>query len=220
MKRFLIFFLLLFAHLAAAEISVSGSDMIYNATLVQFDVQTPPQAISSIFVYNDNGNSNATLEAVQIPTLPEALSRIFHYNEASINAWALESGNIPTEKKPLKSIFVIHEFARNQNNLVYPKDLLNDNVPPVIKDIAVDEIKPNEARINWTTNEYATSLVEYRSSLDSNEGSKKDALFTMNHSILLEGLLPGTLYYFAVNSTDRSGNSAESAVHEFETSWT
>ncbi len=220
MKAFLIFFLLVSALLsmASAEINVSGADMTYNATLIKGYIQTPPQPVSSIFIYNDNGNGNASLDEVQIPTLPVALSGIFSWNEASINAWSLERGSIPTDKKDLRRIFIVHEFAGYQKDLAYPKALFNDTAPPEITGVEVDNIISSEARINWTTDEFAASLVKYGSTQGGYEITKRDPLFTENHSILLDGLMPGTKYYFAVNSTDRSGNSAESEALEFETS--
>jgi hypothetical protein len=220
MKEFLIFYLLLSAQLflASAEINVSGADMTYNATLAQFSVPTEGQSVSSIFIYNDIGSGNASLEAVQIPTVPTALSRIFSWNEASLNAWSLEPGSIPTEKKHLRRIFVVHEFTGYQKDLAYPKALFNDTSPPEITGVAVDSIKSSNARINWTTDEFAASLVKYGSTPGGYETSKRESLFTKNHSITLDGLMPGTRYYFAVNSTDRNGNSAESQVSEFETS--
>jgi hypothetical protein len=218
MKGFLIFFLLLSAQQASAEINVSGADMTLNATLIQLDVQTQRQPVSSIFIHNDNVNGNATLEAVQIPTVPMALSRIFSWNEASLNAWPLEQGSIPTNKTDLRRIFVVHEFAGYQKDLAYPKDLFNDSTPPAITDIVVDNILSSEARINWTTDEFATSLVKYGGFPDEYETNKRDTLFTKNHSISLDELMPETRYYFAVNNTDRSGNSAELKALEFETS--
>ncbi len=191
--------------------------MTYNANLIKTDIQTPIQKVSLIFIYNDNGNGNSSLEPVQIPTMPLALSRIFSWNEASINARPLEPGSIPTEKKLLRRIFVLHEFAGYQKDLAYPKALFNDSAPPAITDIVVDNILSSEARINWTTDEFATSLVKYGGFPDEYETSERYNLFTMNHSISLDGLLPETRYYFAVNSTDRSGNSAEVNALEFET---
>lgn len=204
--------------MASAEINVSDADMTYNATLIEADIQTPPQPVSTIFIYNDNGNGNSSLEPVQIPTLPLALSRIFSWNEASKNTWLLAKGTIPTEKKLLRQFFVVHEFARFQRDLAYPKIFFNDTISPEITDVAADEIYSRQARVNWTTDEYATSLVKYGSTPDNFESEKRERAFAENHSILLDGLMPGTKYYFAVNSTDRSGNSAESQALEFETS--
>ena len=47
---------------------------------------------------------------------------------------------------------------------------------------------------------------------------RKDSLFVKTHVIELAGLLPGNCYYFVVNGTDQSGNSAESSEYRFTTS--
>jgi len=47
---------------------------------------------------------------------------------------------------------------------------------------------------------------------------EKDSLFVKTHVIELAGLLPGNCYYFVVNGTDQSGNSAESSEYRFTTS--
>ncbi|MHC1610940.1 MAG: hypothetical protein ACXQTW_05005 [Candidatus Methanospirareceae archaeon] len=44
---------------------------------------------------------------------------------------------------------------------------------------------------------------------------EKDSLFVKTHVIELAGLLPGNGYYFVVNGTDQSGNSAESSEYRF-----
>ena len=84
--------------------------------------------------------------------------------------------------------------------------------------IVVDYISSRLARINWTTDEFATSLVKYGGFPEEYETSKIETLLTKNHTISLDGLTPETRYYFAVNSTDRNGNSAEVKALEFETS--
>lgn len=218
MRVFLIFFLLFSSNLAIAEINVSGADAIRNASLIEADIQTPPHPVSSIFIFNQNGNDSIPLDAIQITTLPMAISRIFTWNEVSKNTWPLQSGRISTKKEQLRHIFVLHEFTENKKNFDYPRDLFKDGESPKILDVTMDSIKPNEARINWTTSEFAESLVMFSISSGNYDSSKRDLLFTKNHSITLEELIQETRYYFVVSSTDRSGNSAESEPLEFETS--
>ena len=47
---------------------------------------------------------------------------------------------------------------------------------------------------------------------------ENNSLFVKPHVIELAGLLPGNCYYFVVNGTDQSGNSAESSEYRFTTS--
>lgn len=218
MKGILIFFLLLSAHLAYAEINVSGADAIRNYSLLQADIQTQPQPVSSIFMYNENGNDSISLEAAQIPTMPIALSRIFTWNDVSKNTWPLQPERIPTAKKQRRQIFMVHEFASYQKSFNYPDELFKDVKPPVIANIAIKDNMSDEATINWTTDEFATSVAKYSSSPGTYDSKESYALYAINHSLTLHGLLPDTRYYLVVNSTDRSKNSAESQPLEFQTS--
>lgn len=218
MRAYLFFFLLLSTQLASAEINVSGADVIRNASLIQADIQTLRQPISSIFTYNQNGNDSIPLEAAQIPTAPIVLSRIFTWNDVSKNVWQLQPESIPSAKKQLRHIFMVHEFASYQKSLAYPHELFKDTKPPVIDNIAVKDNTSNEATINWTTDEFATSLAKYSSSPGAYDLKESDALYAINHSLTLHGLLPDARYYLIVNSTDRSKNSAESHPLEFQTS--
>ncbi len=46
-----------------------------------------------------------------------------------------------------------------------------------------------------------------------------DELFVKDHEITLTGLSPDTTYYSVVDSTDQSGNSAESSEYSFKYDW-
>jgi PKD repeat protein len=88
--------------------------------------------------------------------------------------------------------------------LVFPKELLNDTTAPIIADVTITRITDNSATIKWDTCEMADSLVKYCKVSGIYTQSKSNPLFITNHTITLEGLSPGTTYYFVVNSTDRS----------------
>jgi hypothetical protein len=203
--------------IASAEIRVSGADATYNATLLKANVTTEAQPVTDIFTFNDNGKANQSMEAVKIPTIPAPLTKIFILHEAASNIWPLEKGIVPTSPISLNQIFVLHEFVKDQKDLAYPISLLNDSTPPIISDVAFDNVNASNARINWTTDEFADSLVKFGISPGDYAMSKGDDLYAKNHSISLSDLSPGTRYYFVVNGTDRSGNSAQSAAFDFET---
>jgi len=61
-------------------------------------------------------------------------------------------------------------------------------------------------------------LVKYGKASRIYTEREKDSLFVKTHVIELAGLLPGNCYYFVVNGTDQSGNSAESSEYRFTTS--
>jgi hypothetical protein len=81
-----------------------------------------------------------------------------------------------------------------------------DAILPVISGVyAVPDI--DYATIHWETNELADSTVLYgvTPALGS---SKHVASLTLDHSVLLTDLTPGTTYYYDVQSADEAGNTA------------
>jgi chitodextrinase len=94
--------------------------------------------------------------------------------------------------------------------LVYPKELMNDMIPPVITEVSVLNVTSNSAEITWLTDEFADSVVNYGVSSTVYTATSTDNLYVKEHGIALAGLSSGTTYYFVVKSTDRSGNSAVS----------
>ena len=81
----------------------------------------------------------------------------------------------------------------------------------------VANITNNSATITWTTDEIANSVVNYGIESGIYTEAESDPLFVINHLIALTLLSPETNYYFVVNSTDRSANSAESSESRFTT---
>ena len=80
-----------------------------------------------------------------------------------------------------------------------------DTTPPVITGITVQGITNVKAVVLWTTDEPATSDVDY--GLTTGYGLKAgDGTLTPAHSVLLENLAPSTQYHLRVKSTDASGN--------------
>jgi len=61
-------------------------------------------------------------------------------------------------------------------------------------------------------------LVKYGKASRIYTERENNSLFVKPHVIELAGLLPGNCYYFVVNGTDQSGNSAESSEYRFTTS--
>jgi hypothetical protein len=72
------------------------------------------------------------------------------------------------------------------------------------------------ARITWTTDRPAKGRVDY--GLTVSYGlSTSDPNFTLSHTLTLTGLLPNTLYHYAVTATDSTGVATVSADQTFTT---
>jgi hypothetical protein len=93
----------------------------------------------------------------------------------------------------------------------------NDTTPPVISGLAATNIAQTSATIIWSTDEPATSQVEY--GLDTTYGSKTtlDSSKLTSHSQNLGGLTASTTYHLRVDSADVAGNMATSADYAFTT---
>jgi hypothetical protein len=80
-----------------------------------------------------------------------------------------------------------------------------------IDSFEASDLTTHSITINWTTNEPADSRVVY--GLDHSYGSATplDPEFVTEHSIVVDGLQPGTTYHFMAWSTDGNGQTAVSA---------
>jgi hypothetical protein len=92
-----------------------------------------------------------------------------------------------------------------------------DSTPPVITAVAAGSLSTTSATITWTTDEPATSQVNYGTTTSYGASTTRDATLTTSHSQPITGLTPGTTYHYQVLSTDAAGNSAYSADATFTT---
>ncbi len=84
-----------------------------------------------------------------------------------------------------------------------------DLTPPVISGIvATPAPDGGSATVVWSTDERATSRVDYGTSPDALTLSATDAASVRSHSLVLAGLSAGNTYWFRVRSTDPAGNEA------------
>jgi uncharacterized repeat protein (TIGR02543 family) len=93
-----------------------------------------------------------------------------------------------------------------------------DDTPPVISDV---QVIPSEttAMITWTTDEPATSRVDYGES-SSYGDSVDDSALVAEHAITLTGLISGTLYHYQITSVDGNDNATQSTDLTFRTAST
>jgi hypothetical protein len=91
-----------------------------------------------------------------------------------------------------------------------------DNTPPVISLLATDNISIDSVLISWSTNENATSYIEYGPT--SSYGFWfNSSTYVTSHRCTLSGLSSGTTYYYHVISSDVAGNQNTSLNETFTT---
>ncbi|MBI4457897.1 fibronectin type III domain-containing protein [Candidatus Uhrbacteria bacterium] len=91
-----------------------------------------------------------------------------------------------------------------------------DTTPPVISAISASNITVSAATIQWTTDEAATTVINYGTTTGYGSTITEIAYLT-NHSKNLAGLAEGQLYHYRVCSADSAGNSICSSDQTFTT---
>jgi len=93
-----------------------------------------------------------------------------------------------------------------------------DSTAPVITDVSVLATGRTGAAITWTTDEEATSAVEYGLNKYYSFAASPDEYLVTSHIIILSGLTPQAKYDFRVKSTDAGGNESISDDYTLTTS--
>jgi uncharacterized repeat protein (TIGR02543 family) len=91
-----------------------------------------------------------------------------------------------------------------------------DTTPPVIGNIN-ENAGHTSAMITWTTDEPATSVVEYGETTSYELGMVEDVNLKLSHFIGLTGLIPGVEYHYRITSEDASGFSSTTVDRTFIT---
>lgn len=98
-----------------------------------------------------------------------------------------------------------------------PINLTVDNLGPVLANINANNLTSFEATINWTSNEPATTQVEYGFTTSYGNITTENTTLTTTHSQNLSALQPNTVYHYRVRSRDGLGNLSISADFTFTT---
>jgi hypothetical protein len=92
--------------------------------------------------------------------------------------------------------------------LVDAYEAATDPTPPTISAVEATNVNSSGATIIWTTNEASDSVVRYGMNKTNLNLTASNETMGKNHIVELSGLPPVTTYYYEVQSTDPSGNTA------------
>jgi glucose/arabinose dehydrogenase len=92
-----------------------------------------------------------------------------------------------------------------------------DTTPPVISAVTAGSLTQTSATIAWTTDELATTQIEYGLTTAYENITPLDTTLVLTHGQTLAGLTANTLYHYRVLSRDAAGNLATSADFTFTT---
>ncbi|MGB5874885.1 MAG: hypothetical protein WBH56_14290, partial [Bacteroidota bacterium] len=149
-----------------------------------------------------------------IPTGPYYGFKVWQVGQAEPVGWDLTYQANPTD--PLRgSILLVGHFVDASFGTVVVTPSQADVTPPVISDIAAAAGRTT-AEVTWTTDEPATTKVEYGLTAAYGTTVESPTLVT-DHSVLLTGLLENRVYHYRVTSADGIGNSSQSLDRTFIT---
>ena len=207
----------------ASNIIVKGADTICNVTTTC--PQGIPDATSRIIVEYAN-----TISQLGLQLMPEDLTTVTRkVMPRIIEEYASSTAHRELQEMPANLLDAMNEVPEQrliveyaESNayipLMYPLELMNDQITPIIGDVAVINVTHNSVEITWGTDEFADSVVKYGENSMVYTKRCRDVLFAKEHGITLTGLASATRYYLVLNSTDRSGNSVESSEYWVDTS--
>ncbi len=92
-----------------------------------------------------------------------------------------------------------------------------DTTPPVISNVAEASLLPIEATIVWSTDEVATSRLEYGSTTTYGHSVTLGTGALLVHTATILNLTAGSTYYYCIHATDITGNASQSCGHSFTT---
>ncbi len=90
-----------------------------------------------------------------------------------------------------------------------------DTTPPAISNVTATPGLNNTATIAWSTDEPATSRVDYGTSPTALTANVSSPALATTHAVALSGLTPLATYYYRVTSADSAGNASTSSVASF-----
>jgi hypothetical protein len=152
---------------------------------------------------DSRADMDAELEIVLNPG--EGYSHNLYYPEdqmPDVSGWSVEWSCVDAEDADFTSVGMSTE---------------TDSTPPTISGVDASSISRTTATITWTTDEPATSQVEYGLATADGSTTTLDQNTVTSHEVTLAGLSQGTTYYFRLISLDAEGNESVSEDYSFTT---
>lgn len=194
------------------------------ATSTAITVTVDNQAPTGSVVINGGATATNSTTATLTLTATDAVTSVtqmrFSNNGTSFSAaeafaptktWTLSSG------AGTKTVYVQFKDAAGNWSTSATNTIVLDTTAPTISARTATNITGNSAQITWTTNEPATSRVEYGLTTSYGSSTTLDPTLLTAHSVALTVLAPNTTYNYRVRSVDAAGNETISANSTFKT---
>ena len=131
---------------------------------------------------------------------------------ATTKTWTLTTG------AGTKTVYVQFQDAAGNWSTAATDTIVLDTTTPTVSARTVTNVTSNSVTVNWTTNEAATSQIEYGPT--TTYGSLiplVDSNLVTAHSVLVPGLAPSTTYNYRIRTVDAAGNQTISSNGTFTT---
>lgn len=130
---------------------------------------------------------------------------------ATTKSWTLTSGD------GTKTVYAKFKDAAGNWSTAVSDTIVLDSTAPTISTQSASGMTAAGATITWTTNEAATSQVDYGSTTSYGQTTTLNATLVTSHSVALSGLSAGTTYHYRARSKDAAGNERLGADATFTT---
>jgi hypothetical protein len=209
--------------LQARATDISGNTATTTDRSITVDNQAPTGTIVINSGATATNSRNATLTLSASDALSHSVTQMRFSNTgtgafstaepfATTKAWTLSSG------AGNKTVFVqFMDSVGNWSTAAISDTIVLDTTAPTISGRTASNITGSSATIIWTTNEAATSRVEYGLTTGYGTSTALDPTLVTAHSVTITGLAPSTTYNWRVRSMDAAGNETVSANSTFAT---
>jgi glucose/arabinose dehydrogenase/PKD repeat protein len=119
---------------------------------------------------------------------------------ATSKTWTLTNGT------GTKTVYAQVKDGVGNWSAAFTDTIVYDTTAPTISAVASSNVTSSSATITWTTNETATSRVEYGTTTAYGSSTPLDPTLLTAHRVVVSGLAAQTTYNYRVRSTDAAGN--------------
>ncbi|MFA6146357.1 MAG: DUF2341 domain-containing protein [Patescibacteria group bacterium] len=195
-----------------SEVNSYATETIGTITWKTDDSATSQIEYGSTTAYGTSTTLNSNLTTEHMIRLTDLTSeQIYHYRIKSKNDADLETISQDYTLTPQYVSQEIRVVAGGGGTVA------RDETPPVVSNIKVSDIKETSAVVTWTTDERATSLIDYGLTSAYTNTAHDSLTLATNHQITLSNLTKGTVYHYQVLSQDSSSNLRKSSDVTFTT---
>ena len=144
-------------------------------------------------------------------------------NTGSANSYSAAEAYAPTKTWTLsnnagtKTVYAQFKDAPGNWSNAVTDTIVYDTTAPTISAVAASSITGSSATVTWTTNEAATSQVEYGTTTPYGSSTAIDTALVTVHRMVLSGLAAQTTYNYRVRSRDAAGNERVGTNSTFRT---